>query len=363
MSPRRPRVGHRASLEDQLAFLALTHTIDEWNSQCPGVASQLLDDADQQLLSECYAAHLMPTAHSFWWNGDNANTAVTRLLEKKYPQVKGASWKRNRSKASDILMTWRKDAALLYTQVVKNRGDDDGASGETADKDFGEEAEDDFSIPQSSAAEDGEGEPREGVADALVVGHGRDTKRRVEAPGRIESPKKARRSFVCYSEGSEDEVFGLCRPKAKPAASTPKRAVSAMLTPPQSGGSSPVVLVDSGTEDEGPLEARGYYGRRRGRRRRPVEPESPTTDAAVASPAGLTLTLARTVASIEPSEAPAHKHECLAALQEAVDSVAKSCVAFSAQERREAGRQLNKLEDKLEKLGGAVKRLNDAVQP
>ncbi|KDN62038.1 hypothetical protein CSUB01_02222 [Colletotrichum sublineola] len=363
MESRHPPGGYHASLDDQLAFLALTHTIDQWNSQYPLLASQLLNDTDQQLLSECYVAHLMPAADSFWWNGDNASIAMTHLLKQKYPQVKVAVWKRNRLKASDLLKTWRKDAALLYTQVIKNGRDDYDVTGEEADEYVGEETEDGLYASQSSAAEDGEGESSKGTTDAMVVAHSRYTKRRVEASERIESPKKARKRFVYDSEGSEDEVFGLCRSKAKLAASTPKRAAAAMLTSPQSGQSSPVALVDSNTEDEGPLEARGYYGRRRGRRHRLVEPESPPVDAAMANPVPLSLTRIRTMASIEPTKTPTHEHKCLAALQEAVDSVAKSRVAFSAQERREASRQLNKLKNKLEKLGSAVKRLNDAIQP
>ncbi|KAK2057984.1 hypothetical protein LY76DRAFT_636182 [Colletotrichum caudatum] len=364
MVPRGPQGGHRASLHDRLAFLALTHTIDQWNSKCPGFASQLLDDADQQLLSECYVAHFMPTAHSFWWDGDNANIAVTHLLREKYPQVEVAAWKRSRSKASDILKSWRKDAALLHTQLIKNGRDDDDVSGEEAGEDVGEETEDGLDVRQSPGAEDGEDGFSEGATEAVVVPHSRDTKRRGKAPGRIELPKRSRKCFDHGCEGSDDDVFGLCRSKAKPTASTPKRAVAAMITPPQSGGLSPVISIDSGTEDESPLEARGYYGRRRrGRRRRLVEPESPPADAAVAGPAPLTLTVVRTMASIEPAEAPAHEHECLAALQETVDSVAKPRVAFSSQERRQASRQLNELENKLEKLGSAVKRLNNAVQP
>ncbi|KAK2038664.1 hypothetical protein LZ31DRAFT_608169 [Colletotrichum somersetense] len=305
----------------------------------------------------------MPTAHSFWWNGDNAKIAVTHLLKEKYPQVEVAAWKRNRSKASDILESWRKDAALLYTQLIKNGRDDDGVSGEEAAEDVGEKTEDGLEVPQSPDADDEEDEFGEGATEAVVVPHSRDTKRRGEAPGRIKLPKRSRKCFGYGREGSDDEGFGLCRSKAKPMASTPKRAVAAMITPPQSGKSSPIILIDSGTEDESPLEARGYYGRNRGRRRRLVEPESPPADAALADPAPLTLTVVRTMASIEPAEAPAHEHECLAALQKAVDSVAKPRVAFSTKERREASRQLNELENKLEKLGSAVKRLNDAIQP
>ncbi|KAK1585112.1 uncharacterized protein LY79DRAFT_591658 [Colletotrichum navitas] len=305
----------------------------------------------------------MPTAHSFWWNGDNANMAMTNLVQIKYPLVQVAGWKRNLLTASDILKTWRKDAALLYTKLIKNGGDDDDVSGEEADEDFGEDTKDGLNLRQSFAAESGEGESSEGAPDAIFVAHSRETKRRVEAPRRIESPKKARKHFIYESEDSENEVFGFCRSNAKPLASTPKRAAAALITPTQSGESSPIILVDSETESEGPFEARGYYGRRRGRRCRFVRPESPPADAAVADPAPLALTLVQTMASIEPAEAPAHEHECLAALQEAVDSVAKSCVAFSTQKRRETSRQLNELENKLEKLGSAVKRLNDAIQP
>ncbi|EFQ31746.1 uncharacterized protein GLRG_06721 [Colletotrichum graminicola M1.001] len=305
----------------------------------------------------------MPAAHSFWWNGDNANMAMTHFLKNKYPLVQVTAWKRNPSTASDILKTWRKDAALLYTKVIKNGGDDDDVSGEEADEDVGENTEDGLNLPQSFAAEGGEGESSEGAADAIFTAHSRETKRRVEAPRRIESPKKARKHFIHESEGSEDDVFGFRRSNAKPTASTPKRAVAALITPTRSGGSSPIILVDSGTENEGPFEARGYYGRRRGRRCRFVRPESPPADIVVADPSPLTLTLVQTMASIEPAEAPAHEHECLAALQKAVDSVAKSCVAFSTKKRRETSCQLNELENKLGKLGSAVKRLNDAIQP
>ncbi|KAK1982225.1 hypothetical protein LZ30DRAFT_749490 [Colletotrichum cereale] len=310
----------------------------------------------------------MPAARSFWWNGDNANGAMTHLLKNKYPQVKAVAWKRSQPKASGVVKAWRKDATLLYAQVIENGGgdDDDDLSGGKANEDAGAGTGDGVIVPQSSAAEDEEVGSIEGATDAIVVAPSRDMKRRTEAPGRIELPKKVRKRFVYDSESSEEEVFELCRYKAKPTASTPKRAVAAMITPPQSGGSTPVILVDSGTEDEGPIAAKGYYGRRRGRRgrrHRRVEPESPAADAAAAGPAPLTLTLVRTMASIEPAKAPAHKHECLAALQEAMDSVAKSRVAFSTQKRRKASRQLNKLEDKLEKLSSAVKRLNDAGQP
>ncbi|KZL72147.1 hypothetical protein CI238_00847 [Colletotrichum incanum] len=363
MTPYGPKKGHRASFDDKLAFLALTHTIDQWNSKYPHLASQLLDDIDQQLLSECYAAHLMPVARSFWWNGDNAHRAKTQLLYEKYPLIKAAAWKRNGDKARDILRIWRKDAALLYTALSKNGGDDDVSVGK-ADEEVDEETEDGPGVSPSTASEDEAGESDEEAASTIVVAINRDTKREADGTlGRVEAPKKARKCPMFDEESSEDETFEIRhRSNAKPTTSTPKRAVAAMITPPQSGESTPAIRIDSDTEDEDPIAMRKYQGRR-GRRRRRVEPEGPAnTDTAVVDTAPLTFTLIQTMVSTEPAEAPTQKHNCLAALSEAVGLVVKSRDTFSIQERREASRQLKKLEKKLKNLSKTIKILNKAVQ-
>ncbi|GKT82723.1 hypothetical protein CT0861_05316 [Colletotrichum tofieldiae] len=356
MASCRPQKGHRASPDGQLAFLALTHTIDQWNSKYPHLASQLLDDTDQQLLSEYYAAHLMPVARSFWWNGDNAHKAKTQLLYEKYPLVKAAAWKRNRDKASDILRIWRKDAKHLCTELNGNGVDDDLSGGKT-DEEVDEETEDGPGVSHSTASED------EDSASTIVVATNRDTKRKAdERLGRVETPKKARKCSIFEEESSEDEIFEFRhRSKAKPTTPTPKRAVAAMITPPQSGESTAAIRTDSDNEDDEPIAMRKYRGRR-GRRSRRVEPERPV-ETVVVDAVPLNLNLVQTTVSAEPAEAPIWEHNCLAALQEVVDLVAKSRGTFSIQEQREVSRQLKKLESRLEKLSKTIKRLNKAAHP
>ncbi|GJC77702.1 hypothetical protein ColLi_00540 [Colletotrichum liriopes] len=322
--------------------------------------NQLLDDTDQQLLSKYYAAHLMPVARSFWWNGDNAHRAKTQLLYEKYPLVKAAAWKRNRDKASDILRIWRRDAEHLCTELNENGVDDDLSGGKT-DEEVDEETEDGPGVSHSTASEDEEGEFDEDSASTIVVATNRDTKRKAdERLGRVETPKKVRKCSIFEEESSEDELFEFRRrSKAKPTTSTPKRAAAAMMTPPQSGESTAAIRTDSDSEDDDPIATRKYKGRR-GRRSRRVEPERPA-ETVVVDAVPLNLNLVQTTVSAEPAEAPIREHNCLAALQEVVDLVAKSRGTFSIQAQREVSRQLKKLENKLEKLSKTIKRLNKAA--
>ncbi|TQN71115.1 hypothetical protein CSHISOI_04351 [Colletotrichum shisoi] len=337
----------RSSPDDRLAFLALTYTIDQWSYQIPHLADKLLEDRDQQLLSELYVAHLMPAARSFWWNGDNYHRAMDQLLKEKYPVVKVVAWKWSGPKASNLLKIWREDAALLYTDLV-GPGREDNVPGGEADQEVDEETDVISEVSQSYAAELDEVESDEEVEECTRP----DIKRKASKTlGRIETSKKARVRSVYDQESSEDDIFEIRhRPKMRPMFSTPRPAATALMTPPQSSKSTLTIVIASDSEDEdlAATTSRPATGK----------PDGPV---AASDPAPLSLTPVQTVASIEPAEEPTQKHNCLTAIRETIDRVAESCDTFLPQERSEASRQLKKLELKLERLGKTAKGLREAI--
>ncbi|KAK6226564.1 hypothetical protein QIS74_00119 [Colletotrichum tabaci] len=341
----------RSSPDDRLAFLALTHTIDQWSYQIPHLADKLLEDRDQQLLSELYVAHLMPAARSFWWNGDNYHRAMDQLLKEKYPVVKVVAWKWSGLKASNLLKIWREDAALLYTDLVGPGREDNVHSGE-ADQEVDGEKDVVSEVSQSHAAERDEVESDEEVKKYTVEATRPDIKRKAsKILGRIETSKKARARSVYDEESSEDDIFEIRhRPKMRPTFSTPRPAATALMTPPQSSKSTITIVIASDSEDEdlAATTSRLATG----------QPDGPV---AASDPAPLSLTPVQTVASIEPAEELTQKHNCLAAIRETIDRVAESCDTFLPQERSEASRQLKKLELKLERLGKTAKGLREAI--
>ncbi|WQF78454.1 hypothetical protein CDEST_03468 [Colletotrichum destructivum] len=406
----------RSSPDDRLAFLALTYTIDQWSYQIPHLADKLLEDRDQQLLSELYVAHLMPAARSFWWNGDNYHRAMDQLLKEKYPVVKVVAWKSSGPKASNLLKIWREDAALLYTDLVGPGREDNVPSGE-ADQEVEEETDVILEVSQSHAAELDEVESDEEVKKCTSPNIKRKASKTL---GRVETSKKARARSVYDQESSEDDIFEIRhRPKMRPTFSTPRPVATALMTPPQSSKSTLTIVVDSDSEnedlaatsrlktdrsvyDEESSEDDIFEIRHRPKMRpmfstpRPAAtalktlPQSgestltiviasdsededlaattsrpatgqPDGPVAASDPAPLSLTPVQTVASIEPAEELTQKHNCLTAIRETIDRVAESCDTFLPQERSEASRQLKKLELKLERLGKTAKGLREAI--
>ncbi|KAJ0163788.1 hypothetical protein CTA2_2408 [Colletotrichum tanaceti] len=410
----------RSSPNDRLAFLALTHTIDQWSCQYPHLADELLGDTDQQLLSELYVAHLVPAARSFWWNDDNYHRAMGQLLKEKYPVVKVVAWKNSGPKASNLLQTWREDAALLYTDLI-GAGRDDNVPSSEADEEVDEETDSTPNVSHSHAAELDEAEFDEQVEKYTVAVTKPDIKRKASKTlSRVEKPKKARERSVYDEESSEDDTFEM-RHRAKMGRkfSTLKPAATALMTPPQSDNSTLTIVIDSDSENEdlaatSRLESdRSVYDesseddifeiRRRPEMRRTFSTHRPAAAAlmtppqsgesnftivttsnsedgdvtattsrlatgqpngpvAASDPTPLSLTPVQTVVSIEPAEELTRKHKCLTAIRETIDRVAESYDTFLPQERSEASHQLKKLELKLERLSKTAKRLKEAIE-
>ncbi|KXH46645.1 hypothetical protein CNYM01_09944 [Colletotrichum nymphaeae SA-01] len=260
--------GNRASLREQLAFLALTNAIENWNSQCPGLATQLLNDSDQRLISECYKAHLMPTAHSFWWNGENANIATSILLPEMYPLLEDNYWKRSRLKATDILRTWRKDAASLLpfddvedeelqNTLVEERE-------EETEEDSVEEDRDVRSLSRSlqQCGMNDQHDTEEDTGDVIFVAErpAPSKKRRAESPlSPVITPKRAKhhqsvvKSVYDVESSDDDIIVRRRRPFARSAGLPRVWPAGTLITPPQSDGSSPTNLIDSESDDQEPL--------------------------------------------------------------------------------------------------------------
>ncbi|EXF74863.1 hypothetical protein CFIO01_04191 [Colletotrichum fioriniae PJ7] len=357
--------GNRTSLHQQLAFLALTNAIDNWNSQCPQLATQLLNDNDQRLISECYTAHLMPTARSFWWSGENADIATSILLPQMYPLLERNYWKHNRFKASDILRTWRKDAARLlpFDDI------DDEECGNTFVQVREEETEED-SVEQNSdvrslsrslqqcGMNDQHG-MEEDTEDVIFVAERRalGKKRKAASPlSPVSTPKRAKThqcvdKFVYDFESSDDDVVvRRRRPLAKTAGLPRVWPADALITPPQSDGSSPTILIDSDSDmdDQKPLSMERRRGRRIFKRK-----ESPKPSMERPSPLGLSPI--RTVATTEPVEVPKEKHNCVAALEDLFESVDRSRDQFTGEERELADRQLRQMGKRMKRMSKMAK--------
>ncbi|KAF4775260.1 hypothetical protein HER10_EVM0008438 [Colletotrichum scovillei] len=371
--------GNRASLREQLAFLALTNAIDNWNSQCPGLATQLLNDSDQRLISECYKAHLMPTARSFWWNGENANIATSILLPEMYPLLEDNYWKRSRLKATDILRTWRKDAASLLPFDDVEDEELQNTLVEEREEDSVEEDRDVRSLSRSlqQCGMNDRHDTEEDTGDVIFVTEGPapSKKRRAESPlSPVITPKRAKHhqsvvKSVHDVESSDDDIIvRRRRPLARSAGLPRVWPAGTLITPPQSDGSSPTILIDSESDDQEPLTTSRRrvtstdsdsddqeplsMGRRRGRRlfKRKQSPK-PWME----RPSPLGLSPIRTVATTEPVEAPEEKHNCVAALEDLFDSVDRSRDQFTGEEWEQADRQLKEMGKRMKRMSKMAK--------
>ncbi|KAK1451457.1 hypothetical protein CMEL01_06031 [Colletotrichum melonis] len=355
--------GNRASLHQQLAFLALTNEIDNWNSQCPQLATQLLNDNDQQLISKYYKAHLMPTARSFWWNGENAYIATSILLPEVYPLLKNNHWKRNRLKATDILRTWREDAARLLPfddvdneELGNTRVEEEE---EEIEEDSVEEDRDVRSLSRSlqQCGMNDQHDAEEDTEDVIFLAErpAPSKKRKAESPlSPVITPKKAKhhqsvdKSVYDVESSDDDIIVRRRRPLAKSAGLPRVWPAGTLITPPQSDGSSPTILIDSDSDDQEPLS----MGRRRGRRLFERK-ESPNPSMERQSQLGLSPIW--TVAATEPVEAPKEKHNCVAALEDLFDSVNRSRDQFTGEEWEQADRQLKEMGKRMKRMSKMAK--------
>lgn len=307
----RTRRGNQELLDSRLAFLALTFIVNEWNHEYPHITSDLLSDSDQQLLTRFYTMHLMPTAHSFWWNSDNANRARTELVNAKYPLVQSNTWKRSRPKAADVLKIWRKDSARLFPELVEG-GLEDGQSSKS-------------------------GEAATKMEVAAVAATGRDRKRRGDDTVIQSSTPKRTKMASCYDGlQNSDSCVSRSRSNSNPKTPTSKGVAGAVLTPPGSNESGSTTLNDSDSEDQEPVPMRR---RRSIRGRLTVRKETP--EHVPADPTPSNTTPVWTVASIKPVEQPRQYRTCMVTLQEVVESMVISHDRFvleSGQERNGSSR-------------------------
>ncbi|WYZ34263.1 hypothetical protein EsH8_I_000539 [Colletotrichum jinshuiense] len=328
----RTRRGNQELLDSRLAFLALTFIVDEWNHEYPHVTSDLLSDSDQQLLTRFYTIHLMPTAHSFWWNSDNANRAKTELVNAKYPLVKSSTWKRSRPKATDILKIWRKDAARLFPELV----------------------EDGLVDCQSSK----NGEALKKMEVAAVAATGRDRKRRGDdTVNQSTTPKRTTMTSVYDGLQHSDDGVSHSRSNSNPKTPISKGVASAVLTPPESNESGSTTLNDSDSEDQEPVPMR----RRRNIRGRLTVREG-TPEHVPADPTPSDTTPVWTVASIKPVEQPHQYHTCMVTLQEVVESMAISHDRFVSRERAGTEYQFKKWAKKGKRLSKKIERLTKSTK-
>ncbi|OHF04450.1 hypothetical protein CORC01_00302 [Colletotrichum orchidophilum] len=303
--------GNRSPLHQKLAFLALTNTIDQWNSEYPRLASQLLDDKDQHLLSECYAAHLMPTAPSLWWNGNNASIATCLILPEAYPSLNHGSWKGSKIKASDILRTWREDAARLYPFSEIDDDDHENTSIEDMAQDPGQESENVISFSRSleQCRVNDQNDFDEYNRDVTYIAESPASNKKRKADSslsQVATPKRAKQNRSIYDDESSDDEILVRRQRPHARANVrPRRPAALIITPPHVGESTPTILIDSDSDDEEPVAP----GRRQGRgeRKESIEP-------VMVNPSRLSLTPICTVTAIEPVEALQEKHSCIATL-------------------------------------------------
>ncbi|KAH9239319.1 hypothetical protein K456DRAFT_1720867 [Colletotrichum gloeosporioides 23] len=244
--------------EEILAFLGLTYEIDLWSHEVPTSLIHL-SECDQDVLSELYVSYLMPTARSIWWqpnyygikerlmvdkkekrattkkNGvvERKDVVTKRLLGKKYPLLENKAWRQCHAKASKVLRIWRKDLSRLFPEL---RPDDYVPEDELADESADELAgEDEVTISTSN----------------------RGSKRKAEAAAEPK-PKKLKTITAAPPKSPHES-----KPVWQTSTPSQRCAISFLITPPQSGGNSPVLgdLDDfDDTDDEAPLP----MGRRRG---------------------------------------------------------------------------------------------------
>ncbi|EQB44748.1 hypothetical protein CGLO_16470 [Colletotrichum gloeosporioides Cg-14] len=249
--------------EEILAFLGLTYEIDLWNHE---VSASLmhLSECDQDILSELYVSYLMPTARSIWWqpnyydikerlmvdkkekrvttkkNGvvERKEVITKRLLGKKYPLLENKAWRQCHAKVSEVLRIWRKDLSRLFPEL---RPDDYLSEDELA-------GEDEVTVSMSI----------------------RGRKRKAEAAAEPK-PKKLKTITAAPPKSPHES-----KPVWQTSTPSQRCAISFLITPPQSGGNSPVLgnLDDlDGSDDDDPVP----MGRRRGRPIRTLEGTPPTT--------------------------------------------------------------------------------------
>ncbi|KAK2770766.1 hypothetical protein CKAH01_04273 [Colletotrichum kahawae] len=274
--------------EEILAFLGLTYEIDLWNHEVPSSMIHL-SECDQDILSELYVDYLMPTARSIWWQvkyfdikeklmvdkkerlmvGKKEKTVVTkRLLGKKYPLLENKAWRQSHAKVSAILRIWRKDLSRLFPEL---RPDDYVSDGELADESSDELARE----------------------DEVTVSMGiRGSKRKVEAAA--EPKLKKFKTTTAAPPKSPHES----KPVWQTSTPSQRCAISFLITPPQSGGNSPVLGDLDDIDDEDPLP----MGRRRGRPIRTLERTPP----AVSCPPPISVLPIR---AISPKPAASLKQE------------------------------------------------------
>ncbi|KAK1724803.1 uncharacterized protein BDZ83DRAFT_621965 [Colletotrichum acutatum] len=301
----------------------------------------------------------MPTARSFWWNGENANIATSILLLEMHPLLKKNYWKNNRIQASDILRTWRKDAArLLPFDEVSNEelGNTLVEEREDETEEDSVEVDGDIRILSRSLQQRGmndQSDTEEDTEDVIFVAErpAPSSKRKAVSPlSPVITPKRAKhhqsvdKSVYDFEDSDNDIVVRRRRPLTESAGLPRVLPADALITPPQSDGSSPTILIDSDIDDQEPLS----MGRRRGRRLLFERKESPKHLMERLSPLGLSPI--RTVATTEPVEAPKEKHNCVAALEDLFDSVDRSRDQFTGEEWEQADRQLKEIGKRMKRM-------------
>ncbi|KAK1638881.1 hypothetical protein BDP81DRAFT_392280 [Colletotrichum phormii] len=218
----------------------------------------------------------------------------------------------------------------------------------------------------------------EDTEDVLVVAESpnRSKKRKANSPlSQVITPKRVKHQQSVYDvESSDDDVVvRRRRPHAK-SAILPRRPATTPITPPQSGGYTSTILIDSDSNDQEPLLVRRHRDRcvilidsdsddqeplsmgRRRVRRLFERKESPKP--LLERPSPLDLSPIRTVATIEPVKAPKEKHNCVAALEELFDSVDKSRGQFTSEERELADRQLRQMGKRMRRMSKMAKRMD-----
>ncbi|KAK1503515.1 hypothetical protein CTAM01_04827 [Colletotrichum tamarilloi] len=302
-----------------------------------------------------------------------------------YPLLENNYWKRDRLKATDILRTWRQDAArLLPFDDVDNEelGNTGVEEEEEIEEDSVEEDRDVRSLSRSlqQCGMNDQHDTEEDTEDVIFVAErpAPSKKRKAESPlSPVITPKRAKhhqsvdKSVYDVESSDDDIIVRRRRPLAKSAGLPRVWPAGTLITPPQSDGSSPTVLVDSDSDDQEPLSISRRrdrlvtstdsdsddqeplsMGRRRGRRLFERK-ESPKPSMERQSQLGLSPI--RTVATIEPVEAPKDKHNCVAALEDLFDSVNRSRDQFTGEEWKQADRQLEEMGKRMKRMSKMAK--------
>ncbi|KAL2880823.1 hypothetical protein SGCOL_003850 [Colletotrichum sp. CLE4] len=296
-----------------------------------------------------------------------------------YPLLGDNYWKHSRFKASDVLRTWRKDAVRLYpfNEIEDEESESTLVRGREEDSVDQDRVVRSLSRSLQQCGMDDQHDMEEDTEDVLVVAERPipSKKRKANSPlSQVITPKRVKHKQSVYDvESSDDDVVvRRRRPHAK-SAILPRRPATTPITPPQSGGYTSTILVDSDRDGQEPILVRRHrdrrvilidpdsddqeplsMGRRRGRRlfERKESPQ-PLTE----RPSPLDLSPIRNVATIEPVEAPEKKHNCVAALEELFDSVNRSRGQFTSEERELADRQLKQMGKRMRRMSKMAKRM------